>query len=328
VPGVWQMHNRKLINALDQECDEWVEFDSVSTGDIRLYGLGNTDRMLVESMPPDGRPYEGMTLRLFDPQEKVWRIWWTSSRYPGVLEPPVVGRFEEDGVGRFYCDDSSTVPRSRCGSSGRTQRPTLRSGIRRSRSTTGRPGNQTGTTYSFDCPTRTDDPTEGTRPGPVAGVPARSGRGCRHQQPATTTNGDQSVPDPEHGRVAQADRLDVLPQIACGPRRRATRPTPRATRLATKNISLNPWTECGAACLLSLVDMAHRQRQGPPPSAKAPPTMSHNLAVSTPSRAIRTTLRCRLTSGFTVAQPRLGTRFGWMIHGRIRTAFSLFRGGP
>jgi hypothetical protein len=105
VPGVWQMHNRKLINALDQECDEWVEFDSVSTGDIRLYGLGNTDRMLVESMPPDGQPYEGMTLRLFDPQEKVWRIWWTSSRYPGVLDPPVVGRFDEDGVGRFYSDD-------------------------------------------------------------------------------------------------------------------------------------------------------------------------------------------------------------------------------
>jgi hypothetical protein len=105
VPGVWQMHNRKLVNALDPECDEWVEFDSVSTGDIRLYGLGNTDRMLVESMPPDGQPYEGMTLRLFDPQEKVWRIWWTSSRYPGALDPPVVGRFEEDGVGRFYCDD-------------------------------------------------------------------------------------------------------------------------------------------------------------------------------------------------------------------------------
>jgi hypothetical protein len=105
VPGVWQMRNRKLVNALDPDCDEWVEFDSVSTGDIRLYGLGNTDRMLVESMPPGGRPYEGMTLRLFDPQEKVWRIWWTSSRYPGVLDPPVVGRFEEDGVGRFYSDD-------------------------------------------------------------------------------------------------------------------------------------------------------------------------------------------------------------------------------
>jgi hypothetical protein len=104
VSGVWHLRNRKLVNVLDPECDEWVEFDAMATGDVRLYGLGNTDRMLIKAMPPAGDPYEGMTLRLFDPQEKVWRIWWTSSRFPGVLDPPVVGRFSE-GVGRFYCDD-------------------------------------------------------------------------------------------------------------------------------------------------------------------------------------------------------------------------------
>jgi hypothetical protein len=104
LPGVWLMHNRKLVDVADPACDEWVEFDSVCTGHSRLFGLGNTDRMLVESMPPHGQPYEGMTLRLFDPDEKVWRIWWTSSRYPGRLDEPVVGRFT-DGVGYFYCDD-------------------------------------------------------------------------------------------------------------------------------------------------------------------------------------------------------------------------------
>ena len=104
VAGVWLMHHRKLVDVLDPACDEWVEFESVSTGDIRLYGLGNTDRMLVSSLPPDGRPFEGMTLRLFDPDERTWRIWWTSSRFPGPLEPPVVGRFA-DGVGLFYADD-------------------------------------------------------------------------------------------------------------------------------------------------------------------------------------------------------------------------------
>jgi len=105
VPGVWLMRNRKLVDVLDPACDEWVEFDSVCTGDVRLYGLGNSDRMLVPAMPPHGKPFEGMTLRLFHPEEQVWRIWWTSSRFPGALDPPVVGRFT-DGVGRFYCDDT------------------------------------------------------------------------------------------------------------------------------------------------------------------------------------------------------------------------------
>jgi hypothetical protein len=104
LPGVWLMRHRKLVDLTDPACDEWVEFESVSTADIRLYGLGNTDRMLVPAMPPRGQPYEGMSLRLFDPQERVWRIWWTSSWLPGKLDPPVVGRFE-NSVGLFYGDD-------------------------------------------------------------------------------------------------------------------------------------------------------------------------------------------------------------------------------
>ena len=101
VAGVFVMHHRKLVDVLDPNCDEWVEFESVATGDIRLYGLANTDRMLVPAMPPHGQPFEGMTLRLFDPEERVWRIWWTSSRFPGRLDPPVVGRFT-DGRGEFF----------------------------------------------------------------------------------------------------------------------------------------------------------------------------------------------------------------------------------
>jgi hypothetical protein len=104
LPGVWMIHNRKLADVLDPQCTDWVEFEAVSTARLMLHGLGNTDRFLVASMPPHDQAYEGMSLRLFDPVERVWRIWWASTRMPGRLDPPVVGRFE-GGVGTFYGDD-------------------------------------------------------------------------------------------------------------------------------------------------------------------------------------------------------------------------------
>jgi hypothetical protein len=35
--------------------------------------------------------YHGFALRLFDPTEKVWRIWWAAHPGGGILEPPVTG---------------------------------------------------------------------------------------------------------------------------------------------------------------------------------------------------------------------------------------------
>jgi hypothetical protein len=73
-------------------------------GEVRpvLGGLGNTDSYSVAAWS-DGRPYEGMTVRLFDPESKLWSIYWASNR-TGKLEPPVVGRFEA-GRGEFFGDD-------------------------------------------------------------------------------------------------------------------------------------------------------------------------------------------------------------------------------
>jgi hypothetical protein len=102
--GAWQIANRKRVNPLVAGDDEWIEFEAVSVAQPIVGGLGNIDTYSAPSFP--GRPgFEGFTLRLFEPQTGLWRIWWASSLGSGQLDEPVVGRFEDDGVGRFECDD-------------------------------------------------------------------------------------------------------------------------------------------------------------------------------------------------------------------------------
>jgi hypothetical protein len=50
------------------------------------------------------RDFSGFTLRTFDLARGLWSIYWVSSTR-GVLEPPVVGRFE-NGRGVFEGDDT------------------------------------------------------------------------------------------------------------------------------------------------------------------------------------------------------------------------------
>jgi hypothetical protein len=101
--GRWTVHNRKLRDVTDPACEDWVEFDATSEVFPVLHGYGHIDRMEVPQAP-DGAGFEGMTLRLFDPSLDTWSIWWSSTRAPGRLDPPVVGSFA-DGQGIFECDD-------------------------------------------------------------------------------------------------------------------------------------------------------------------------------------------------------------------------------
>lgn len=98
LPGVWRIANRKLTDTLDPDCDEWTEFESTSEARAILGGIGNVDQFHADG-------YEGFSLRLFDPDEELWRIWWSSTARPGRLDPPVEGRFGADGGARFECDD-------------------------------------------------------------------------------------------------------------------------------------------------------------------------------------------------------------------------------
>ena len=102
--GAWQIANRKRVNPLVPGDDEWIEFDACSVAHPIVGGLGNVDTYSAPDFP-DRPGFEGFTLRLFEPNTGLWRIWWASSTGSGQLDEPVVGRFEDDGVGRFECDD-------------------------------------------------------------------------------------------------------------------------------------------------------------------------------------------------------------------------------
>jgi hypothetical protein len=101
--GSWQQQNRKRVKPLVPDDDEWVEFESFSEARPILGGLGNVDTFSAPQFP--GRPgFEGFSLRLFEHETGLWRIWWASTVGSGHLDPPVLGRFD-DGVGLFESDD-------------------------------------------------------------------------------------------------------------------------------------------------------------------------------------------------------------------------------
>jgi hypothetical protein len=101
--GSWQQANRKRVNPLVQGDTEWIEFESRSEARPILGGLGNVDTFDAPQFP--GRPgFKGFSLRLFEPDSDLWRIWWASTVSNGQIDLPVVGRFD-DSIGRFECDD-------------------------------------------------------------------------------------------------------------------------------------------------------------------------------------------------------------------------------
>jgi hypothetical protein len=97
--GDWDVAHRKL-KARHVGSDDWDTFASTSRCEPRLGGVGNVEEVCC----PD-RGWSGMALRLFDPEQQLWSIWWADSR-DGRLQPPVSGRFV-DGRGVFEGDDEN-----------------------------------------------------------------------------------------------------------------------------------------------------------------------------------------------------------------------------
>jgi hypothetical protein len=97
--GTWHGRNRRLRERL-AGCDEWDEFEGMCVARSTLDGLANVEEFTTDY----AGGYVGMAVRVFDPATRLWAIYWADSRFPGLLEPPVVGSFS-DGVGVFECEE-------------------------------------------------------------------------------------------------------------------------------------------------------------------------------------------------------------------------------
>ena len=97
--GKWQLHSRKLKTKLEN-CTEWEAFESTQEMYPILNGIGNIDNYLATI---DGQPFEGMTVRLFNPKTKLWTLYWADSKL-GILQPGVTGSFENN-IAHFFTKD-------------------------------------------------------------------------------------------------------------------------------------------------------------------------------------------------------------------------------
>lgn len=98
--GDWKVRNRRLRRPLSGE-SEWYEFDADYTAQPLWNGKGNLDQFFGDS--PLGF-IEGLTLRIYNPQTRLWSLYWATSKN-GLIVTPNVGAFDEHGVGEFFSNE-------------------------------------------------------------------------------------------------------------------------------------------------------------------------------------------------------------------------------
>lgn len=99
--GKWKVHNRMLKSRLNNS-NEWTEFESELHLKKSLNGIGNVENYYATF---DGKPFEGMAVRLYNPKTRLWKVYWMDSNNGTMDEVPVTGSFE-NGLGKFYAEDN------------------------------------------------------------------------------------------------------------------------------------------------------------------------------------------------------------------------------
>lgn len=94
--GAWKTHLKRLVHPLSGS-DEWAEYEGVTT--VRKVWDGRANLVELSADGPAGH-FEGLNLRLYNPQSRQWSLNFASSR-GGTLAQPTIGGFI-DGRGEFY----------------------------------------------------------------------------------------------------------------------------------------------------------------------------------------------------------------------------------
>jgi hypothetical protein len=100
--GAWSLRLKRRLRPLTGST-EWVEFAATSVCRKVWGGRAQLDELHGRN-PIDGSEIEGLTLRLYNPESREWRLYWANSR-AGVIGTPQVGRFL-DGRGVFLDHDT------------------------------------------------------------------------------------------------------------------------------------------------------------------------------------------------------------------------------
>ena len=98
--GFHKVHHKKLKTRLNH-CTEWIVSDGTQEMRQVLNNIGNVDSYHMTAL--DGKSIEGMALRLFNPDTRLWTIYWADSHH-GTLDIPVSGSFENN-IGHFFAMD-------------------------------------------------------------------------------------------------------------------------------------------------------------------------------------------------------------------------------
>jgi hypothetical protein len=94
--GTWKTHVRRLVHPLTGSTT-WVELDGITT--VRKVWGGLANLIELEADGPGGH-FQGLSLRLYNPQTRKWSLNFASSQ-DGTLTTPTMGEFK-NGRGEFY----------------------------------------------------------------------------------------------------------------------------------------------------------------------------------------------------------------------------------